>query len=100
MWMIVMFDLPVVTKADRKEYTRFRNHLLDNGFDMSQFSVYERLVSSKDRVKQFERRIAAELPKNGKVQIITITDKQYQNIKSYYGQSQFTPDKPDQLHLF
>ncbi len=95
-----MFDLPVVTKADRKEYTRFRNYLLDNGFDMSQFSVYERLVSSKDRVKKFERKITHQLPKNGKVQLITITDKQYQNIKSYYGQSQLTPDKPDQLHLF
>ena len=31
MWMMVMFDLPVTDKAARKEYTRFRNFLLDNG---------------------------------------------------------------------
>ncbi len=100
MWMFVMFDLPVVTTADRKEYTRFRNYLLDSGFDMAQFSVYLRLVSSKERVKHFERSIANQLPNNGKVQIISITDKQYKNIKSYYGQSQFIQDKPNQLHLF
>lgn len=100
MWMMVMFDLPVATRADRKEYTRFRNFLLDNGFSMSQFSVYHRLLSSKDRVKTFERRIACELPRQGKVHILTITDKQYENIKSYNGYDPEFRQKPDQLHLF
>ena len=40
MWVIVMFDLPVVEKAERKAATDFRNALLDMGFEMSQFSVY------------------------------------------------------------
>lgn len=31
MWMIVMFDLPVVLKAERKAATDFRNALLDMG---------------------------------------------------------------------
>ena len=100
MWMMVMFDLPVVSRADRKEYTRFRHFLLDNGFSMAQFSVYFRLVSSKDRLKRFERRIAEALPKHGKIQIVTITDKQYENIKSYDGNDPQILKKPDQLHLF
>jgi len=100
MWMMVMFDLPVVSKADRKEYTRFRNYLLDAGFTMSQYSVYFRLVSSKERVKRFERRIANQLPENGKVQIITITDKQYENIKAFYGHKTQKLEKNDQLQLF
>ena len=100
MWMIVMFDLPVSTKADRKEYARFRNYLLDCGFSMSQFSVYFRLVSSKDRVERFERRIAKSLPRHGKVQIITITDKQYANIKAYHGQTACPAEKPKQFQLF
>ena len=29
MWMVVMFDLPVVLKAERKAATEFRNALLD-----------------------------------------------------------------------
>jgi len=100
MWMMVMFDLPTLTKADRKEYTRFRNYLLDCGFDMSQYSVYFRLVSSKERVERFEDKIADQLPEAGKVQIITITDKQYENIKAYYGNDPKISKKTDQLHLF
>ena len=97
---MVMFDLPVVSREDRKEYTRFRHFLLDNGFSMAQFSVYFRLVSSKDRLKRFERRIAEALPKHGKIQIVAITDKQYENIKSYDGNDPQILKRPDQLHLF
>lgn len=95
-----MFDLPVVTKADRKEYNRFRNYLLDCGFEMSQFSVYMRMLSSKERVKRFEKRITNQLPEHGKIQIITITDKQYENIKSFYGQAARTEKKEIQFQLF
>jgi len=32
MWVLLMFDLPVVTKDQRKEATKFRLYLLDLGF--------------------------------------------------------------------
>ena len=32
MWLIVMFDLPVIEREERKSATRFRNDLLDMGF--------------------------------------------------------------------
>lgn len=100
MWMIVMFDLPVVTPADRKEYSRFRHYLLDCGFSMSQYSVYFRLVSSKERVERFEKKIAAALPDHGKVQVVTITDKQYECIKAFHGGSREIRKKNSQLQLF
>ena len=31
MWLIVLFDLPTETSQQRKEYTKFRTHLLKNG---------------------------------------------------------------------
>ena len=43
MWLYVMFDLPVGTKAERRAATRFRQSLLDDGFEMAQFSVYLRI---------------------------------------------------------
>ena len=49
MWMVVMFDLPVVEKAERKAATDFRNTLLDLGFEMSQFSVYMRFCTGRSR---------------------------------------------------
>jgi len=100
MWMIVMFDLPIVTRRDRKEYRRFRHYLLDSGFSMLQYSVYLRLVSSKERVIRFEEKIADQLPEYGKVQIITITDKQYETIKGFYGKRREKNEKNDQFQLF
>ena len=44
MRVLVMFDLPVVSAHDRKEYTKFRKYLLKSGFLMSQESVYCKLA--------------------------------------------------------
>jgi len=54
-----------------------------HGFSMSQYSVYMRLVSGKEAAEQYAKRIKMELPQRGKVDIINITDKQYENIISY-----------------
>ncbi len=43
MWIIVMFDLPTEDKQMRKDYTKFRKFLLNDGFAMMQYSVYMRL---------------------------------------------------------
>src|SRR5690606_23859296 len=42
MWVLVFFDLPTETKLERSVATRFRKHLLDDGFAMFQFSIYLR----------------------------------------------------------
>jgi CRISPR-associated protein Cas2 len=49
MWIMVIFDLPVGTKVKRRAATNFRNFLLDEGFGMSQFSVYMRFCGGKDQ---------------------------------------------------
>lgn len=35
MWMMVMFDLPVESKVERKIASEFRNFLRDQGFEMA-----------------------------------------------------------------
>jgi len=35
MWMMVLFDLPVIEKQERKEAAKFRKFLLEEGFSMS-----------------------------------------------------------------
>lgn len=44
MWVLVFFDLPTDTKTDRKNATKFRKNLLEDGFVMFQFSIYMRHV--------------------------------------------------------
>ena len=51
MWLFAMFDLPVVSPEDRREYTRFRTALLNEGFTMLQFSVYARYIDSEEAAK-------------------------------------------------
>ena len=85
MWVIVLFDLPVVDPQKRKEASQFRNFLLDNGFHMSQYSVYYKLLSGKEAMDGLIDKIKKSLPREGKVDIISITDKQYENIVSFYG---------------
>jgi CRISPR-associated protein Cas2 len=101
MWMIVMFDLPVVEKAERKAATEFRNALLDIGFEMSQFSVYMRFCTSTAQVETYCKRVEEALPQGGKVNILQFTDKQYERIVSFHGKSKLPPKiAPDQFDLF
>lgn len=101
MWLVVMFDLPVIEREERKAATAFRNHLLDMGFEMSQFSVYVRFCSSPTQIDTYCKRIEKCLPTGGKVSILQFTDKQYERIISYHGTAQQPAQKPpDQFDLF
>lgn len=101
MWMMVIFDLPVGTKPQRKAATRFRKFLLDQGFSMSQFSVYMRFCGGKDQSEAYTRRIQKALPGTGLVQILFFTDKQYEGIVSFEGRVQASANEnPSQYAMF
>ena len=100
MWMLVLFDLPVVEIKDRKSATKFRTFLLDEGFHMVQFSVYIKLLSGKEAVRQFQTKIRKALPVNGKVDIICITDKQYESIISFSSREKQKKQPTNQFILF
>lgn len=100
LWMLVMFDLPVVEKKDKKAYSKFRNFLLDNGFQMAQFSIYYRLLPGKEVAEKFHRKIETHLPEYGSVNILLITDKQYENMITFLGKRREPTEKQEQLALF
>lgn len=101
MWMLVMFDLPVVLREERKAATDFRNRLLDMGFSMAQFSVYIRFCTSQAQVDTLCKEVERALPQDGKVNILQFTDKQYERALSFTGARRQAPQKaPDQFGLF
>ncbi len=101
MWLFVVFDLPVLTKPERKRATRFRQDLLDEGSSMMQFLVYLRFTGGKEHVEALTRRIGRKVPKDGKVDLLTLTDQQYAAMASLRGGGDAAqPSKPDQLALF
>lgn len=100
MWLFVMFDLPVVGEADRKNATQFRKELLDYGFSMTQFSVYTKVVPGKEKAERLVSEIGDLVPPAGRVAILTITDKQYAKIVSIEkGLRDESRKKPQQLVL-
>jgi len=101
MWLQVFFDLPVLTKEARKAATDFRAFLLDNGFEMAQYSVYQRFCAGRPMAETMIKRVEKNLPKEGKVHILTFTDKQYENIRTFRGRDRGkSPENPEQYQLF
>ena len=89
MRMLVFFDLPMVTKAERKSYTQFRRFLLNDGYDMMQFSVYGRILNGADAEQKHTQRLTVNLPPAGSVRVLTVTEKQFASMKIMVGMPLF-----------
>ena len=101
MWIFVFFDLPTETKKDKKNAAGFRKSLLNDGFNMIQYSVYVRHCASSESADVHEKRIHLLLPPMGKVSILRITDKQFGNILNFWGRAEVPKAPPPmQLELF
>ena len=85
MRLMVFFDLPVVLKADRRAYTVFRRFLLNDGYDMLQFSVYGRILNGVDAEKKHMQRLIQNLPPAGSVRVLSVTEKQFASMKLLVG---------------
>jgi len=85
MRVMVFFDLPVSTSAERKAYTKFRKNLIHEGFIMMQFSVYSKLTLNMTGVDLLKKRIKKNLPPKGMVQVLVITEKQFAGIEDFLG---------------
>ena len=100
-WIFAMFDLPTDTKKARRDYTYFRKNLLKDGFTMLQYSVYVRHCASEENADVHYGRITSFLPDGGEVRLITITDKQFGRMESFWGKMRKPPPvQPRQLELF
>ncbi len=101
MWVLAMFDLPTDTRQARRHYTQFRKSLLRNGFTQMQYSVYIRHCASKENAEVHTARIECNLPPDGEVRVMTVTDKQFERMQIFWGKRRKpTESPPCQLELF
>jgi len=101
MWVIVMFDLPVDTPDDRRNYAKFRKSLLEDGFQMFQYSVYGRCCISHEKAEAIQERVGVQLPPEGEVRVLQITDKQLESMKIFWGKRRKPAQHvPKQLEMF
>lgn len=88
MRVLVFFDLPIDTAADKTAYRSFRTFLIKEGFVMMQQSVYFKLALNGTTVQSIKKRVENNTPKKGLVQMMVITEKQFADITYLVGESQ------------
>lgn len=105
-WILTMFDLPVITKEERKVATAFRKFLLDNGYMMINFSVYARPCVNWEKMRKHAQRLETVVPSGGNIRVFFITDKQWLDAMTVIGKdyeethTQKQPEMPQQLEFW
>lgn len=100
MRLIVFFDLPVVTGAERREYTRFRKFLIKSGFVMLQQSVYSKIVLNNTAGEAVKASVRRNKTKGGSIQMLIVTEKQFASMEFLVGErSTETIDSDERLVL-
>lgn len=100
MWLLVMFDLPVLTRQDRKNYRDFHDFLEDDGFNRMQFSVYIRPCATEEKTQTHLDRVTAHLPPDGEVRVLKFTDKQWERMLVFRQACLDRPEEPPEQLVF
>lgn len=87
MRVIVFFDLPTETNEDKRNYRKFRQILIKNGFIMMQESVYCRMLITPTAEASLIDTLRKNKPPHGIVQILTVTEKQFAKMEFIVGES-------------
>ncbi|WP_330419909.1 MULTISPECIES: CRISPR-associated endonuclease Cas2 [unclassified Roseburia] len=87
MRIMVLFDLPVLTEKQRRDYREFRKYLLKAGFFMMQESVYCKLVQNTGVAEVVQESIRKNKPGEGLVQILRVTEKQFAKMEYVVGEN-------------
>lgn len=86
-WILVTFDLPVMTDAQKKAATRFRKDLLEDGYMMLQFSVYARACVSLERLERHTKYLQSLAPTAGNIRVFFFTNQQWTRSLTIYGEN-------------
>lgn len=85
MRLIVFFDLPMTSKKEVRIYTQFRKFLIKSGFSMMQFSIYSKVFNNIEAVNLYLRILKKNVPQQGQIRIMKVTEKQYNDIEIIIG---------------
>ncbi len=101
MWLMVFYDLPTITKKDRKVFAKFRKDIMKDGFTKMQNSVYLRHCASRENSEIHVKRVKSVLPDKGLVSILRVTDKQFEQIETFKSKKSIPPPTGgQQLEMF
>lgn len=96
-WLVVFFDLPTTTDEEKKNYVSFRKSLLEDGYQMIQYSVYARACVTYDRILTHTRRLKLFLPPAGAIRCLFVTNIQWDKTFVFYGPDAVGVPPPESL---
>ncbi len=73
--MLLSFDLPRDTKEERKQANEYRKRLVELGFSMKQYSLYEREVQSNTTRNRLIEILKKEIPDSGLITLYLLPDE-------------------------
>ena len=88
MRLVIFFDLPVETSAQRREYRRFRKFLLRSGFVMMQESVYSKTVLNAAAAAAVRENIRKHKTAEGLIEMLLVTERQFERMEIIVGEAQ------------
>lgn len=86
MRLILFFDLPVETSSQRRAAQEFVKEIKKVGFYMMQESVYLKLGIDARAVTSTIEKVRKFVPKDGKISVLTITEKQFSEMEMLLGE--------------
>ncbi|MCC8278081.1 CRISPR-associated endonuclease Cas2 [Campylobacter sp. VicNov18] len=99
MRILLMFDMPTKTKQEQKNTNKFRTSLIKLGFFMMQFSVYMKICKGIASTKTTIKSVEKILPPYGNIRVLTITEKQFDNMQILLGGVSFDEKMNDEKNL-
>lgn len=99
MRVLLMFDIPTKSKKEQKSANKFRVSLAKLGFFMMQFSVYVKICKGMTSAKTAIKSVERILPPCGNIRVLTITEKQFDNMQILLGGVTFNEKMNDDKNL-
>lgn len=92
MRVMVLFDLPNVSKVEKRNYVKFRKEIMNDGFIMLQYSIYTRFCRDPQDAQKHIKRVQAVAPKDGNIRILCVTEKQFEDMILVIGEKSPTEE--------
>ena len=99
MRQILFFDLPMETKNEQREYTKFLKNIKEHGFYMLQKSVYIKLDIDLRSAEATTCAINKCLPNKGSVIILNVTETQFAKMSVLLGENKTDVINSDQRFI-
>lgn len=87
--ILLMYDLPMSSSFDQRNYNRFHNMITRKGYDMINFSVYVKTCKNMFECNKQISLIKRTAPQYGNIRILKLTNKQYEQMMIIRGEQTY-----------